>query len=164
MWPVLSSLFEVCSLCSFLTCFQLLYLLTLESEDRLKLTCTLNAQVSSSHVTFLRHVLTASLTPRGVRTGVGAAWCQHRRCSECEAGVWNVPREDVQCDISPEHHIEILLLPQTERRDVMNAPSCFRHKCSHRLLQHVRQHLTQMCLRDGSSFFPLISFFVFSIC
>lgn len=63
---------------------------------------------------------------------------------------------DVQCDGSPECHIEILLPPQTERRDVMNAPSCFRHKCSHRSLQHVRHHLTHMCFHDGSSFFPLI--------
>lgn len=71
-------------------------------------------------------------------------------------GAWQVGA--VQRDASPECHIEILLPPQTERRDVMNAPSCFRHKRSHRFLQHVRHHLTQMRLRDGSSFFPLISF------
>lgn len=64
----------------------------------------------------------------------------------------------VQRDASPGCHIEILLPPQTERRDLMNAPSCFRHKRSHRFLQHVRHHLTQMRFRDGSSFFPLISF------
>lgn len=31
----------------------------------------------------------------------------------------------VQRDASPECHIEILLPPQTERRDVMNAPVMF---------------------------------------
>lgn len=36
----------------------------------------------------------------------------------------------------------------------MNAPSCRSHKCSHRLLQHIGRHLTQMCFDDGSSFFP----------
>ena len=40
------------------------------------------------------------------------------------------------------------------RRNVMNAPSCRRRKCSHRLLQHIGRHLTQMCFDDGSSFFP----------
>lgn len=59
-------------------------------------------------------------------------------------------------DGSPECHIEILLPPQTERREVINAPSCFRHKCSHRSRQHVRHHLTPMRFHDGSSFFPLI--------
>lgn len=78
---------------------------------------------------------------------------QHARwvCGACHGGA-------VQGDASPQCHIEILLPPQTERRDVMNAPPCFRRERHHRSLQHVRHHLTQMRFRDGSSFFPLISF------
>lgn len=71
----------------------------------------------------------------------------------------------------PECRIEILLPPfpcHRLRGNVMNAPSCHRHKCSHRLLQHIGHRLTQMCFDDGSSFFPLISLFFFfflsSIC
>lgn len=71
-------------------------------------------------------------------------------CGACHAGA-------VQRDASPQRHIEILLPPQTERRDVMNAPSCFRRERSHRFLHH----LTETRFRDGSSFFPLISFTLF---
>lgn len=51
------------------------------------------------------------------------------------------------------------------RRNVMNAPSCCRHKCSHRLLQHIARCLTQMCFDDSSSFFRDISLlFLFPQC
>lgn len=73
----------------------------------------------------------------------------------CHAGTF--PR-----DVSPECRIEILqpaFACHRLRRNVMNVPSCYRHKCSHRLLQHIGHHLTQMCCDDGSSFFSLISLF-----
>lgn len=101
-----------------------------------------------------------------IRKGsVGASWHQRWGCSECEADALNVPCGDAHCDVSPERRIEILLPAfscRRLRRKVMNAPSCYRHKCSHRLLQHLGQHLTQMSFDDGSSFFALISpFFSF---
>lgn len=81
----------------------------------------------------------------------------------------NVPWRDVHRDVLPKCRIEILLPAfccHRLRRNVIDAPSCHRHKCSHRLLQHIGHRLTQMCFDDGSSFFPLISlcFFLSSIC
>lgn len=89
---------------------------------------------------------------------VFASWCQHRGSSKCKVGVTSMSCGDVCCDVSSRCRIEILL-PAFSccrlRRSLMNVPSCCRHKCSHRLLQHLGHHLTQMCFDDGPSFFPV---------
>lgn len=79
-------------------------------------------------------------------------------CRKC----FTMPQRDVHSDVLPKCRIEILLPAfycHGLRMSVMNAPSCHRHKCSHRLLQHIVHGLTQMCFDDGSSFFQVIFLF-----
>lgn len=101
------------------------------------------------------------LTSWNIREGsVGASWCQHSGSSKCRADVLNMPCRDVHRDVLCRIEIPLPALPcHRLSRNVMNVPSCYRHKCSHRLLQHVGHHPTQMCHDDGSSFFSLISLF-----
>lgn len=83
---------------------------------------------------------------------------------KCEVDVLNVPlhvlRRTSTVMYNPGVALKFLSCHRW-RRNVMNAPSCHRHKCSHRLLQHIGHRLTQMCFDDGSSFFPLICLFFF---